>query len=63
MAYDYKQDFPLLRDDGCRLCRQRRHGAASDSASLTRKTTSTARHNANPLRGLYPLSVEATRRL
>ena len=59
MMYDYKKDFPLL--------------AGSDIAYLDNAATAQRpqcvidaerdfylKHNANPLRGLYPLSIEAT---
>lgn len=56
---NYKNDFPLLRDESV---------AYLDSAATAQRPQSVIdaeedfyfHHNANPLRGLYPLSIEAT---
>ena len=59
MTYDYKQDFPIF---------QRTDVAYIDNAATAQRPQCVLDavadfyrcHNANPLRGLYPLSVEAT---
>ena len=59
MTYDYKQDFPIL---------QHTDVAYVDNAATAQRPQCVLDavadfyrcHNANPLRGLYPLSVEAT---
>ncbi len=59
LAYDYKKDFPLLRDIDV---------AYLDNAATAQRPACVVeaerefylRHNANPLRGLYRLAMEAT---
>ena len=59
MSTNYKADFPLLAQ---------RDVAYLDSAATAQRPQCVldaerefyTRHNANPLRGLYPLSIEAT---
>ena len=59
MTYDYKQDFPIF---------QHTNVAYIDNAATAQRPQCVLDavadfyrcHNANPLRGLYPLSVEAT---
>ena len=59
MTYDYKQDFPIF---------QHTDVAYIDNAATAQRPQCVLDavadfyrcHNANPLRGLYPLSVEAT---
>ena len=59
MSTNYKADFPLLAQ---------RDVAYLDSAATAQRPQCVldaerefyTRHNANPLRGLYPLSTEAT---
>ena len=59
MDYDYKQDFPLLRSlDVAYL--DNAATAQRPQCVLDAEREFYCRHNANPLRGLYPLSVEAT---
>ncbi len=61
MAYDYRMDFPLLTSDPV---------AYLDNAATAQRPQCVldadrefySKYNANPLRGLYPLSVEATER-
>ena len=58
-SYDYRQDFPLLMQD---------RTIYIDNAATSQRSQSVIdaemdfyrNHNANPLRGSYPLSVEAT---
>lgn len=62
MSTNYKADFPLLAQ---------RDVAYLDSAATAQRPQCVldaerefyTRHNANPLRGLYPLSTEATEAL
>ncbi len=59
MNHDYKQDFPLLRTlDVAYL--DNAATAQRPQCVLDAENEFYCRHNANPLRGLYPLSVEAT---
>ena len=59
MMYDYKKDFPLLAGS---------YIAYLDNAATAQRPQCVIdaerdfylKHNANPLRGLYPLSIEAT---
>ena len=59
MTYDYKRDFPIF---------QHTDVAYIDNAATAQRPQCVLDavadfyrcHNANPLRGLYPLSVEAT---
>jgi cysteine desulfurase/selenocysteine lyase len=59
LAFDYKKDFPLLRDADV---------AYLDNAATAQRPACVIeaekefylRHNANPLRGLYKLAMEAT---
>ena len=57
-VYDYRQDFPLLREnktvyiDNAAIC------TARDRTEAEKRFYETA--NANPLRGFYPLSLAAT---
>lgn len=61
LAVDYKKDFPLLRDNDL---------AYLDNSATEQRPEQVlnamrdfyARHNANPLRGLYQLAVDATDR-
>ena len=59
MAYDYKQDFPLLRAMDVAYV-DNAATAQRPQCVLDAENDFYCRHNANPLRGLYPLSVEAT---
>ena len=59
MAYDYKQDFPLLRAMDVAYV-DNAATAQRPQCVLDAENNFYCRHNANPLRGLYPLSVEAT---
>ena len=59
MAYDYKQDFPLLRALDVAYI-DNAATAQRPQCVLDAENDFYCRHNANPLRGLYPLSVEAT---
>ena len=62
MAYNYKNDFPIF---------QHTDVAYIDNAATAQRPQCVLDavadfyrcHNANPLRGLYPLSVEATAQL
>ena len=63
MAYDYREDFPLLREQRSSPISTTPPRRSVRNASSTRRTTSTARHNANPLRGLYPAERGGDRRL
>ncbi len=59
MDYDYKNDFPLLRSlDVAYL--DNAATAQRPQCVLDAEREFYCQHNANPLRGLYPLSVEAT---
>ena len=59
MDYDYKQDFPLLRSLDVTYL-DNAATAQRPQCVLDAEREFYCRHNANPLRGLYPLSVEAT---
>ena len=59
MAYDYKQDFPLLRAMDVAYV-DNAATAQRPQCVLDAENDFYCRRNANPLRGLYPLSVEAT---
>ena len=59
MAYNYKQDFPLLRAMDVAYV-DNAATAQRPQCVLDAENDFYCRHNANPLRGLYPLSVEAT---
>ena len=59
MAYDYKQDFPLLRALDVAYI-DNAATAQRPQCVLDAENDFYCRHNATPLRGLYPLSVEAT---
>ena len=58
-SYDYRQDFPLLMQDRTiyidNAATSQRPQCVIDAEMDFYKN-----HNANPLRGSYPLSVEAT---
>lgn len=57
---DYKKDFPLLGGKRYRLPRQRGDRTAP-ACVLDAEREFYERWNANPLRGLYELGVEADR--
>ena len=57
---DYRRDFPLLMRRKQRPIWTTRRRRSARSACWMRKRRSTETQNANPLRGLYPLSIAAT---
>lgn len=59
MAYEYKNDFPLLRGTGVTYL-DNAATAQRPRCVLDAEAEFYVRHNANPLRGFYPLSVQAT---
>ena len=59
MTHDYKQDFPIFQHTDVAYI-DNAATAQRPQCVLDAVTDFYRCHNANPLRGLYPLSVEAT---
>ena len=62
MNYDYRQDFPLLQSDSVAYL-DNAATAQRPQCVLDAEREFYCKHNANPLRGIYTLSVEATQAL
>ena len=62
MNYDYRQDFPLLQSDSVAYL-DNAATAQRPQCVLDAEREFYCKHNANPLRGIYALSVEATQAL
>ena len=62
MSYDYRQDFPLLQGDRVAYL-DNAATAQRPQCVLDAEREFYCKHNANPLRGIYALSVEATQAL
>ena len=58
MAHEYRDDFPLLKSRTSPIWTMRRRRSAPSVLDAVTEFYKT--ENANPLRGLYPLSVAAT---
>ena len=62
MAHAYRDDFPLLKSQDVAYL-DNAATAQRPQCVLDAEREFYTRHNANPLRGLYPLSIEATEAL
>lgn len=60
MEKDYKKDFPLLREHRDIIYFDNAATSQKPDCVIKAEEDFYTRHNANPLRGSYPLSVEAT---
>ena len=60
MKRDYKEDFPLLREHRDIIYFDNAATSQKPDCVIKAEEDFYTRHNANPLRGSYPLSVEAT---
>lgn len=60
MKKDYKEDFPLLREHRDIIYFDNAATSQKPDCVIKAEEDFYTRHNANPLRGSYPLSVEAT---
>lgn len=60
MEKDYKKDFPLLREHRDIIYFDNAATSQKPDCVIKAEENFYTRHNANPLRGSYPLSVEAT---
>ena len=59
MEKDYKKDFPLLREHRDIIYFDNAATSQKPDCVIKAEEDFYTRHNANPLRGSYPLSVEA----
>ena len=59
MTYDYKRDFPIFQHTDVAYI-DNAATAQRPQCVLDAEREFYTRHNANPLRGLYPMSIEAT---
>ena len=60
MEKDYKKDFPLLREHRDIIYFDNAATSQKPDCVIKAEEDFYTQHNANPLRGSYPLSVEAT---